>query len=328
MSDLFDFDTEIRPVEWSIDGFVPKGHLVMVFGQAGKGKSLFVNHLITCLLCETPFLSRFPVRGGDVLFVDRDSPVGTVTRRLQKYRNFLGMPVLYNLHKRFQDTPDVPLASSSLRTLLSTVESDYIVLDSMHSLCGNLDPNSARDMTKGLSTLKEWANGRTCFVVHHVGEKTPLSVNELMTCMTSNLPMGSSAIVQQTDTCIFITSGSNGDGALDKIFVRVVPKREAIPLSPFEAKVVFNGNDSEGMLFERFYTTGLTDCQSDIIKLLETVSDPLSIKETRDRMGSLYSEWDIRKAYKDLLMGSKVSLLREGHNLFKYGLQGDDCESC
>lgn len=60
-----DFSTlagQPKPIEWMIEGYIPRGHCVLFSGATKLGKSYLVQHMMTCLALELPWFGLPTVR--------------------------------------------------------------------------------------------------------------------------------------------------------------------------------------------------------------------------------------------------------------------------
>ena len=78
-----DFLENSAPSLWLVDGLIPHGHLVIMGGLPGSGKSWIVDALAISVAVGMDYLG-LPVIHGKVLLVDEDTPQDELRSRLQR----------------------------------------------------------------------------------------------------------------------------------------------------------------------------------------------------------------------------------------------------
>lgn len=74
---------ELPPLEWVVDGFIPKGTINFISGRGGIGKSYILMELGLALAQGRPFLRHFPVsRQYKVLYLDLEMTERQIIRRI------------------------------------------------------------------------------------------------------------------------------------------------------------------------------------------------------------------------------------------------------
>ena len=314
----FNFETEPEQPKWIVEPILPAGQLCIFLAQAGVGKSLLAEDLAIHLVYGEPF-SDFATVEGDVLIIDQDTPTDILTRRFIQFG--LGIK-----HEKKHDLYVESMKGYSLAdgTLISAIK-DYptvrlVVIDSLHSVCGRLNPNYTSDMNM-LAKLKEYCltNDKTIIINHHISEKMALSVDELMTSNSHIMAMGNSAIIQQADS-YYIIGAVSENGKTNKLYLRPVAKRVSIKPTPLVFQIVKPSEKSERFEYIGEYTPDLTDAESDLLVFFREQPQDRTVKDTYEGMGHHHGEKIVRESLAKLANKGLLVLSRHKSNLFRYRL--------
>lgn len=79
------------PQTWVWDGYIPHGHVTLLSGHGGAGKSTLALQVAACVAMGRPVLGRATERTR-VLFVSAEDPADLVLRRLRVICRCLGLP--------------------------------------------------------------------------------------------------------------------------------------------------------------------------------------------------------------------------------------------
>ncbi|MBW4418326.1 MAG: AAA family ATPase [Myxacorys californica WJT36-NPBG1] len=157
----------VQVKEWIINGWIPKGIVLLLHALGGTGKSLLIYELIECIVKGQPW-NGYPVAQGRVLILQSDEPV-IVTRERLKIRDLEkshpvqlvpgwqveNMPRLEAYLKQYQDTGD-PVRFCMI---------DSVTAINRNTLISENDTEYARFMLQ-LNDLGD-RYGCTFAVVHH-----------------------------------------------------------------------------------------------------------------------------------------------------------------
>lgn len=314
---IFDFDVAVEEATWLVENVIPMGHLCVNLAQAGVGKSLLVENLAVHVVCGVPFCG-FPTVEGDVLLVDQDTPRNTLYRRLIQSFNALEQSKKHEI--TVESMGGYYMHDNTLLTLMRDHPSArLIIIDSMHSVCGRLNPNYTSDMSY-LAKLKEHClNERnTILFNHHITQKLVLTVDDLMLGETNHLAMGNSAIIQQADS-YYIIGAEAKEGKAERIYVRPVSKRIAIPTKPIIFRILAT-DTGEKIEYEGLYEPELELAEQDILMLFREQMKERTVRETYDDMGHKHGEKQIRSGLASLERKGLLFMSRHKANLFKYRL--------
>lgn len=152
----------VKPLEFVIEGYCARGHITVIGGKAGSGKSLLNQYLLS-----TRDESLIPTKNGTAIYLTgADSDAITIGRRAQKFKND-GL--------KFQELPEdiLCLAANSefmneLAEALYHHKIDAVIFDTLadfHS--GNLNEAERANITmSGFRRLARQANVAVIIVTH------------------------------------------------------------------------------------------------------------------------------------------------------------------
>ena len=314
---MSEFTFDIDPIEttWLVENLIPMGHLGVVLAQAGVGKSLLVESLAVHMAYGVPFCG-FKTEAGDVLIIDQDTPDNVLSKRLLQFSQGLGE----RKHKLFLESMQgYSLDNGTLTTIINDYPTvNLVIIDSLHSVCGRLNPNYTSDMSRLAQVKSKCLNGhKTILLNHHISQKATLTIDNLMLDMTGNLAMGNSAIIQQADT-YYIVGATAEEGRTNRLYVRPVSKRVSIALKPLVLRVVNTSAGGENIEYEGYYEPDLSGVELDIITLFREQQLERTAKEVFEGMGHKHGENIVRKALNTLEGKGLLFMSRHKANLFKY----------
>ncbi len=318
-SNLFNFKKKAEEAKWLIEDLVPLGHLCFLLAQSGAGKSYWLEALALHILFAKDFCGM-PTNFGDVLIIDQDTPQDVLEKRILKISKGLGLEPKFKL--RYFSMRGFTISNDTIPNLINEFNPILTLIDSLHSVCGRLNPNKTSDMSIWAKVKADClTKDRTIFVSHHISEKSSWTIPDLMDSNIHISGMGNSALKQQADTEYILASDINKEmGKIENIYIRPVPKRQAITPKASVYKIIEPDKDSMLFQFGGFYEPDTSEEELDILLLFETTGDDYTVKEIRDKMGNKYGESAIRKALKSLESKNRLLMQRTRHNLFKYKL--------
>ena len=182
-----------RSVKWAWPGWIPKGHLTMIVGPQGVGKSYFAAYLMGALsghIAEWPDGAPIVEPRRLVLLLDTEEFRGEYAQRLA----VMSVPMEQVIIPGRDPTeiPRIPRDLGSIRALAIYKRCAGIVIDSLSGAHG-LEENSA-NMRAILQALVQAAGELKLpvIVVHHTRKRNPLERDEI----TLDRVRGSSTITQ------------------------------------------------------------------------------------------------------------------------------------
>ncbi|MFC1871062.1 AAA family ATPase [Chloroflexota bacterium] len=320
----FNFNEEITPQEWFIEGLIPKGSIVGVIAQSTSGKSTFVNAMMMYVLAGRPFLKR-PTEKTDVLLIDQDSQEKGLKLRLKR------------LHKQISKGNDADLFFKYMGKLYFKDGSIYeainkhpsanlVVIDAYHKVGGtNFDFNSINSVATAFEQLKTKCctnNNRTVIIIHHASEKTDqeLTADDYMTTGDfSKLAMGSSAFIESTD-CYYIIASPNKGGCLEKIFVRGISKRVMIPNEPFFVNVEQDDPETMDVTYGDLWYPKEPESVQHVKLYFDSVTHTATINDLVKHFEGQYTRYHFEKALKWLEIRGLAKYTVEASNRFRWEL--------
>lgn len=178
-------------VTWEWEGYIPVGHITLLAGESGVGKSWLLAYLIAAHLGIQPYPTGYGVGAGNrVLLVETEELRGVYAERLAS----LGVPddavILPGSDPTY--TPAIARDEAMLMDIAQSMGCSMIVVDSL-SGGHSLEENSA-EMRSVLLVLARMASALNVpmLVAHHTRKKGAFESAEI----TLDRVRGSSAIVQ------------------------------------------------------------------------------------------------------------------------------------
>jgi RecA-family ATPase len=313
----FDFNVEVQETKWLVENLVPLSHLCFVLAQAGVGKSLLLEAMAISIIYDLPF-GGMKVVGGDVLLIDQDTPEATLTKRLLNLNNAMeGNPK----HKLFVSSmKGYALSGTTLQHAIMEYPSAVLtIVDSLHSVCGKLNPNYTTDMNILANFKKNCINSHNSIIFnHHISQKEVLAIDDLMAGDAGHLAMGASAIIQQADS-YYIVGATVENGRADRLYVRPVSKSVSIPGKPMILRLLPT-EIGEKIEYDGRYEQDVDEVEKDVMVLFREQNIERTVKETYEAMGHRHVENAIRKSLASLDNKGLLSMSRNKNNLFKYRL--------
>jgi RecA-family ATPase len=198
--------------KWIVKGLIPQGHIIMVLGQPGNGKSWWVDQLaIDAADGEHLHLNAYAVEKSHVLLIDEDTPTDVVEGRLERLAMPLGKKVS-QLDIELRSMRGFFLRDDKMRTKLENdiqalkragKKSVLVVIDSLTKVMVGSNLDSTEKASKVMSYLTQLRNaGATVVIVHHMTTKRDVEGGNL--AQIQGLAMGNTMLVSSCDTGIAV----------------------------------------------------------------------------------------------------------------------------
>jgi len=315
---VFNFECEVQEATWLVEPIIPLGQLCVNLAQAGVGKSLLVESLAVHVVCGVPFCG-FKTAEGDVLLIDQDTPQNVLYKRLIQMAIGLGLPKKHELF--LESMNGYNMSNGTLvKAIRSHPSAKLIIIDCLHTVCGQYNPNYTSDMTHWANIKQTCLNEEnTILLNHHITQKGTYTIDDLMQGETSHLAMGSSAIIQQADT-YYVIGATATEGKAERIYVRPVSKRISIPSKPLILRMLQTESHGEKLEYEGYYEPELENTEQDLMMLFREQPKERTVKETYEDMGHRYGEKAIRQGLASLEQKGMMLMSRHKANLFTYRL--------
>ncbi len=151
------------PVDWLVEGLVPKGAVVLVAAPPGTYKTWLALCLARAVAEGTPFAGRACMESL-VLYIDGENPKGLICERVRR----VGTSPRLAFWPMWCKTPPPPLGDPDYKSLAGAAP--LIVFDSLVRF-HNAEENSSTGMAPVMEALKAIAGaGATVLVLHHKGK--------------------------------------------------------------------------------------------------------------------------------------------------------------
>ena len=154
------------PMDWLIQGFLPKGYLVLLASEPKEGKSSLATALALAIATGTPF-AGIPTEQSAVLWLSLEE--GPAERRLLLQQSKLADPAT-PLYTSYSHIPiDTEEGIETLRHWAKFTEAKLIIVDPLHAAHSGRSLNDGWAARKTLQKLREFCihEGITAVVLHH-----------------------------------------------------------------------------------------------------------------------------------------------------------------
>jgi len=156
---------QYEPIEWVVEGLLPKGCSILAAGEAKGMKSLLLLHLAYCVANGDPFLGM-PTHPGDVLLANFEDGFKRTVRRMNDYgiRPNVGPPQLRMLRQNSN--------VKNLEVYIRSRKPRLVIIDTIMEfqlLSGVSDENSASQIATLLKKLRDMAQETNTLILssHH-----------------------------------------------------------------------------------------------------------------------------------------------------------------
>lgn len=287
----------IPPVTWLIEGMIPCGSFVVLFGPPGCGKSFVALSWAASVACGTAWLGR-AVRSSPAVYVAAEGVTGLSLRlRAWEQSNFderfvddlLVLPTAINL----LDEPSVTALIQVLRGL--PVPPALVVIDTLARCIVGGDENSAKDVGKAIAAVDRIRalTGSAVLLVHHTAKER-------------NIERGSSALRGAVDAMFALTEGAV------VLSCEKMKDSELAPDTYLQLRKVELGN-------------GATSCVVDSSgprltrPLNDTSRRALTFLRDFGRLGATYSEWLKASKLDDSTFKRSLKILKDARYISRNG---------
>lgn len=194
---------QVTPPDALVEGVLRQGGVVMLAGPAGSGKTFVTLDLAFAIATGRPWLGRFAVKQGPVVYVAAEG-TGHLPLRVQAWKRHNkvdGIAGVYFLQGPVQlgSKNEVTMLLNAIKAKLPDVQPRLIVIDTLARCSVGADENLARDMgmlVAGMDRIRTETTG--CVLAqHHTGHDTKRE-------------RGSSALRAALDTAMLIGGDSGG----------------------------------------------------------------------------------------------------------------------
>ncbi len=320
----FNHSKSVKPINWLVDGMIPRDALSMIISQEGVGKSFFVESLSECVIHGSKFMGR-DTNPSDVLLIDQDTPTNTLETRLKAFHKGIREEQICDLYtKSFEGCS---LSDNSLLSAINRSDAEVVIIDSLHSVSGKLNTNSVKDM-QALSKLKQRVleSGKTLIITHHISSHAKINAESIMSTDRVGVhSMGSSIILQQADAYFMLGSKTNSD--LTNLYVRPVQKRISLDVKPFVARLI--EHKSKGKMKFYFLKDYIKkplnvefEVDRDILECLQSrKGESLGVNQLYYELNQKHSMYSIRNSVLRLAHDGRAVEIRHSPHKFTYKIK-------
>lgn len=171
----------LEPIEWVVDGLIPRGAYGIIGGEAKTFKSTTVLDLAFAVAYDRRFLGKYPVEQGKVLMIQSENDERQVQEQLQQMREASGMPRLPKGQFLILSRSGFKLANPDTDTdhrvwaeqQLERERPSLLVLDPLYMIFRG-DEKKSEDMQPILEWIQHISLEYNCtvLVIHHFNKGT------------------------------------------------------------------------------------------------------------------------------------------------------------
>ena len=220
----------LPPIEYFIDGFLPRGCLGMICAFGESHKSWMLVDLAIAVASGRPWLQRFAARRGRVLYMDYENNEDETRRRI------IGLHQTPIEGLDIAIMPDLFMTDKNFRPEIESIfkQYDFIAID---SLCGGSQDVSENDtkFAQSLRHIKRAAakTGGAAVVLHHSRKPSrDKDGDDVGESDRRHKPRGTSAIFAALDALLDVESISDSESS-----VAHTKKRGPVKLESFTVRI-------------------------------------------------------------------------------------------
>ena len=305
------YKVKFPDLEWLADHLIPLGGLTAVTGAPKSFKTFFLQDLAVSVATGKPFLGKFPVATGRILFVDEENPRRTTVKRFKG----MGMSSSENIVilARKGVHMDKPKSVEALLRYVDKLQPRLIIIDSLTKVHSK-NENASNEMSDVFTEIKKFMReDRAVVIIHHHNKA---SRNDKRGEGSSI--RGSSNIYAEVDAHLAIDRRGVDR---NNIVVTQGALRDAEEMKPFSASLVMDENGAV-----RFgYQGELNEKEAVLTNAINAVRELFTSTDTRLRVDEC-AEWSgiaakiVRDALKRLEDDKVLTHDVGKHNKFTYRL--------
>ena len=172
-------DIDDEPVEWLIEGVIPKKAFVALYAPPASFKSFVALDIAECIATGRSFLTKEVRHQGAVLYIagEGHGGIGARIKAMKKHHNTpAGAPVFFlrkqiNLRSSATDIQDLIQAVDDIQAT-HDIEFELVVIDTLARAFGGGNENASEDMGAFITAAGAIQGRYNCalLVVHHAGK--------------------------------------------------------------------------------------------------------------------------------------------------------------
>jgi hypothetical protein len=213
----------LRPPGWLVEGMIPVGAFVVMYGPSGEGKTFTALDMALCIATGRPWHGR-PTKFAPVLYVAGEGITG-IRPRVEAWMRVNGcsrdeMLGVFFCADAVQLANDKDVADFIVAA--KDAGAGFVVLDTFARSFVGGDENAAKDVGEAVDGVRKILSELTSdwppigiMALHHTGKSTTSA---------GQLERGSSAIRAAVDTSVFVSQNSD-----DIVMIRCEKQRDGEP---------------------------------------------------------------------------------------------------
>jgi putative DNA primase/helicase len=161
-------DVDVKPIDWLWPGWLPKGKLIILAGQAGTGKTTLALSLAATITAGGQFPDGFTCAPGNILmWSGEDAPDDTLVPRLKasgaelERAYFIQGAVIGGSRRPFDPATDILKLEAEAQRL---GEVSLLIIDPVVNAVSG-DINKANEVRRGLQPLVDFGERNNCAVL-------------------------------------------------------------------------------------------------------------------------------------------------------------------
>jgi len=172
-------DIDDEPVEWLIEGVIPKKAFVALYAPPASFKSFVALDIAECIATGREFLTKEVKHQGAVLYIagEGHGGIGARIKAMKKHHNTpAGAPVFFlrkqiNLRSSATDIQDLIQAVDDIQAT-HDIQFELVVIDTLARAFGGGNENASEDMGAFITAAGAIQGRYNCalLVVHHAGK--------------------------------------------------------------------------------------------------------------------------------------------------------------
>lgn len=172
-------DIDDEPVEWLIEGVIPKKAFVALYAPPASFKSFIALDIAECIATGRSFLTKDVRHQGAVLYIagEGHGGIGARIKAMKKHHNTpAGAPVFFlrkqiNLRSSATDIQDLIQAVDDIQAT-HDIQFELVVIDTLARAFGGGNENASEDMGAFITAVGAIQGRYNCalLVVHHAGK--------------------------------------------------------------------------------------------------------------------------------------------------------------
>jgi archaellum biogenesis ATPase FlaH len=191
--------SEAKPIEWLIDGLIPKYGLVLLVGKASTGKSFLALCLAYAIATGREFIGILePIEKGRVLICDAENYPGLYKQRIEA----MGLAPIEDIDMIILSNFAIDKKSHLDRLAELIKERSYklVIFDAWSNLISRIDENKAAEVSRILSYMRRISYENNCcfLLVHHLRKNLPYTIE-----LKDEL-RGSSSLTNEADLILLL----------------------------------------------------------------------------------------------------------------------------